>query len=323
MADYHNPMRILLTGGTGLIGSRIVKILAERGDTVLVVSRSEKSLSKLPSRTTLLVGDPTQPGAWVDEIPTCDAVIHLAGESIAAGRWTAEFKKRVLDSRVQSAALIADKLAERPTRADGSPKAFICASAVGYYGMFESNATEFIETDLPGSGFLADVCVQWERATEPARLAGVRVATVRVGVVLAADGGALPAMRTPFSLFLGGPAGGGKQWISWIHVDDIVGLFIHALDNPAAQGPINGTAPEPLTNWGFAKTLGAVMGKPAWLPAPALGLRLLLGERAELVTHGQRVIPAKAKALGYEFRHPLLENALRHLLDKPLPDPKP
>lgn len=316
-------MRILLTGGTGLIGSRVAKLLAARGDTVVVVSRSEKSLAKLPSRSTLVVGDPAQPGDWLNEVPMCDAVIHLAGEGVAASRWTADFKKRVLDSRVNSTKLIADKLAEQPTRADGSPKAFLCASAVGYYGMYADNATEFIETDLPGSGFLADVCVQWEAAADPARAAGVRVATIRTGVVLAADGGALPSMRTPFKLYFGGPVASGKQWISWIHIDDIVSLFLHVLDTPAANGPINGTAPEPLTNWGFSKTLGEALGKPAWLTAPALGLRLLLGERAEILTHGQRVIPAKAKALGYEFRHPLLENALRHLLDKPTPDPMP
>ncbi|WP_020471048.1 TIGR01777 family oxidoreductase [Zavarzinella formosa] len=312
-------MRILVTGGTGLVGTQVVNRLTKRGDAVLVLSRSEKAREKLPPGATLIVGDPTQEGPWLDEIPACDGVIHLAGESIAAGRWTAEFKKRVLDSRVLSTSLIAEKLAGQPMRADGSPKAFISASAIGYYGSFTANATEFIESDLPGSGFLADVCVQWERSTEAARLAGVRVAIIRVGVVLAADGGALPKLLVPFKMFVGGPVGGGRQWMSWIHVDDLAGLFLHALDHAEASGPINGTAPEPLTNWGFGKTLGGVLSRPSWFPTPAIGLRILLGEMAELATKGQRVIPSQAKALGYDFQYPLLEKALRHLLNKKLP----
>ena len=315
-------MRILLTGGTGLVGSRIARRLAARGDAVLVLSRSEKARDKLPAGATLVVGDPAVAGPWLEEIAGCDAVIHLAGESIAGGRWTDAFKKRVLDSRVLSTQLIAEQLAKQPRRADGSPKAFISASAVGYYGSFTNNSTEFVEGDLPGTGFLADVCVKWEEATDAARQAGVRVANIRIGVVLAGDGGAFPKMLLPFKLFAGGPVGGGRQWLSWIHADDLAGLFVRALDRPDAVGPINGTAPEPLTNWGFAKTLGGIIGRPTWFPTPAIGLRLLLGEMAMLATHGQRVIPTRARALGFEFQYPVLEKALRQILAQEIPDPE-
>jgi uncharacterized protein (TIGR01777 family) len=183
--------------------------------------------------------------------------------------------------------------------------------------MYRENATEFVEEDLPGTGFLADVCVAWEKATEPAAAAGVRVAIVRVGVVLAGEGGALPQMAKPFRFYLGGVVGRGRQWLSWIHIADLAGLFVHALDRPDAVGPINGTAPEPVTNWGFSHLLAKVLRRPCWFPVPPFGLRMFMGEMSTLATDGQRVIPAKAKALGYEFQYPLLEPALREALGKP------
>ncbi|HKB04503.1 MAG TPA: TIGR01777 family oxidoreductase [Gemmataceae bacterium] len=299
-------MRVLVTGGTGLVGRRVVARLRGRGDEAIVLSRS--------ARPDVLTGDPTTPGPWLDALAGCDAVMHLAGEPIAGHRWTREFKQKVLDSRVVSTRVIAEALARSPTRSDGSPRVLVNASAVGYYGMYDDKPTEFVEDDLPGSGFLADVCVAWERATEPAAAAGVRVAVVRVGFVLANDGGALPQLVRPFRWFLGGRIGSGRQWVSWIHVDDLAGLFLLALDLPDARGALNGTAPEPVTNWGFCQTLAKVLRRPCWLPAPRFGLRLLMGEMSELATQGQRVIPAKAKALGYEFRYALLEPALRNVL---------
>jgi hypothetical protein len=185
------------------------------------------------------------------------------------------------------------------------------ASAIGYYGTYEDNPTEFVETDLPGHGFMPDVCVAWEEATKPAAEAGLRVAIVRVGVVLAGDGGALPQIARPFRWFLGGPIASGRQWVSWIHLEDIAGLFLLALDRADASGPINGTAPEPVTNWGFSQTVAKVLGRPCWLRVPRFALRLAMGEMAELAVRGQRVIPTRAKALGYEFKYPLLEPALR------------
>ena len=296
-------MRVLVTGGTGLVGRRVVGRLRERGDDVVVLSRSAGAGT--------VTGDPTVAGPWLDELASCDGVIHLAGEPIAAHQWTTKFRQKVRDSRVESTRLIAEQLAKSPTRADGSPKVLVSTSAVGYYGMFEDNPTEFVEADPPGSGFLADVCAAWEAATEPAAKAGVRVAIVRVGFVLAGDGGALPQLARPFRWYLGGPVGTGRQWVSWIHVDDLAGLFVLALDRADASGPINGTAPEPVTNWGFSQTLAKVLHRPCWLRVPKFALRLGLGTMAELATRGQRVIPVRAKELGYEFRYPLLESALR------------
>jgi uncharacterized protein (TIGR01777 family) len=296
-------MRVFVSGGTGLVGRRVVGRLRDRGDEAIVLSRS-------PGAGTV-TGDPTVAGLWLDELASCDGVIHLAGEPIAAHRWTTRFRQKVLDSRVRSTGLIAEALAKAPTRLDGSPRVLVNASAVGYYGMFEDNSTEFVEADPPGSGFLADVCVAWEAATQPAAKAGVRVAIIRVGMVLAGDGGALPQLAKPFRWYLGGAVGSGRQWVSWIHVDDLAGLFLLALDRADAAGPINGTAPEPVTNWGFSHTLAAVLNRPCWLRVPKVALRIGLGTMAELATHGQRVIPVRAKELGYEFRYPLLEPALR------------
>jgi uncharacterized protein (TIGR01777 family) len=296
-------MRVFVTGGTGLVGRQIVGRLRDRGDEVIVLSRS-------PGAGTV-TGDPAVAGPWLDALTTCDGAIHLAGEPIAGHRWTTKFRQKVLDSRVQSTKLIGDVMAKSPTRPDGSPRVLVNASAVGYYGMFEDNSTEFVEADPPGSGFLADVCVAWEAATESAVKAGVRVAIIRIGMVLAGDGGALPQLTKPFRWYLGGAVGSGRQWVSWIHVDDLAGLFVLALDRADAAGPINGTAPEPVTNWGFSQTLAAVLNRPCWLRVPKVALRLGLGRMAELATHGQRVIPGRAKELGYEFRYPLLEPALR------------
>jgi uncharacterized protein len=296
-------MRVFVTGGTGLVGRRVVARLRARGDDVRVLSRSATGPG-------FVAGDPAVPGPWLDELRACEGVIHLAGESIAGHRWTKAFKQKVLDSRVKSTALIAESIAHPPT------KVLVSASAVGYYGMFEDNPTEFVETDLPGSGFLADVCVAWEAATAAAARAGVRVVTIRVGMVLADDGGALPQLAKPFKWFVGGPVGSGRQWVSWIHVDDLAGLFVLALDRVDAVGPINGTAPEPVTNWGLSRSLAAVLNRPCRMRVPRLALRLGLGEMAELATRGQRVIPARAKELGYEFRYPLLEPALRQCLGR-------
>jgi len=307
-------MRILVTGGTGLVGQRIVARLRDRGDDVIVLSRSADAATRLPTGTRVVTGDPAAAGPWLEELAICDGVIHLAGEPIVGHRWSAEFKQKVRDSRVNSTQLIAETLAKSPTKADGSPRVLVNASAIGFYGVFEDNSTEFVETDLPGTGFLASVCTAWEAAIEPAATAGVRVAIVRVGVVLARDGGALPQIARPFRWFVGGPVGTGRQWVSWIHVEDIAGLFIHAFDRPDAAGPINGTAPEPVTNWGLSQAVATVLGRPCWLRVPRFALRLALGEMAELVTQGQRVIPARAKALGYEFKYPLLEPALRECL---------
>ena len=307
-------MRVFVTGGTGLVGRRVVARLRDRGDELTVLSRSTDAAQRLPAGTRVLTGDPTVPGPWLEELAASDGVIHLAGESVAGHRWSSEFKDKLRSSRVESTRLIAETLAKSPVRPDGTPRVLVNASAIGYYGGHEDNPTEFTEDDLPGSGFLADLCVAWEKATEPAAAAGARVAIVRVGFVLAADGGGLPQLAKPFRWFLGGAVATGRQWVSWIHVEDIAGLFILALDRTDARGPLNGTAPEPVTNWGFSQAVAKVLRRPCWLRVPKLALRLAMGEMSELATHGQRVIPTRAKALGYEYRYSLLEPALQDAL---------
>jgi uncharacterized protein (TIGR01777 family) len=245
--------------------------------------------------------------------------VHLAGENVFARRWRSRFKQRIRDSRVNSTCLIAESLAKQPRRSDGSPKALVSASAVGFYGFHDRE--ELDEDSPPGSDFLAEVCVEWEKAAQSARDAGVRVCHLRIGMVLDDRGGGLPKLVRPFQWFMGGPVGSGDQWISWIHVADLVGLILFALDRSETTGPINATAPEPLTNWGFCKMLGTVLRRPCWLRVPALAVRLLLGQVAAVVSRGQRVIPRRALSLGYSYQYPDLEPALRDLLKRPA-DPK-
>jgi len=307
-------MRILVTGATGLVGSRLLPALLGDGHEVLALSRRDSP--GFPDRVLTLRGDPASPGPWLNELDRCDAVIHLAGENVFARRWRAKFKQRLIDSRVEPTRLIAARMAEHPRRDEGSPKVLISASAVGYYGPHEDE--ELVESDAPGGDFLAKICIVWEAAADPARAAGVRVVHPRIGMVLAPDGGALSKLLLPFKLFIGGPVGDGKQWISWIHIDDLTGMIRHALSSDSLHGPMNATAPEPQTNWGFSKTLAKVLKRPCWLPVPRFALRVLLGEVAAVATRGQRVIPQQAIQHGYRFQYDDLEQALRQLLNRPV-----
>ena len=303
-------MRVLVTGGTGLVGRRLLPRLRERGHDVLVLSR--RTAPPLPDGCTLVTGDPAVAGPWLDRLPSCDAIVHLAGENVFAHRWRKRFKQLLYSSRIDSTKLIAETLAQQPLRADGSPKILVSASAVGYYG--PRDREELDEESPPGSDFLATICIDWEKAALPASAAGVRVAHLRIGMVLDNKGGGLKKLLTPFRWFVGGPVASGKQWISWIHVTDLVGLILFALDRPDASGPFNATAPEPLTNWGFCKTLGKVLHRPSWLNVPGFAVRILLGPAATVVNHGQRVLPQRAEKLGFSFAFPELELALRDLL---------
>jgi uncharacterized protein (TIGR01777 family) len=311
-------MRVFVTGGTGLVGTRLVGKLLDRGDQPVVLTRRFAAARQgLGPQVELVEGDPMKVGPWTEKLDDCDGVIHLAGENIFGKRWSEKFKQLLVDSRVQSTQNIVAALARKPRRADGSPRVLVNASAIGYYG--PRGDEEITEDSPPGTDFLAQLCVRWEQAARAVESAGLRCAIVRVGVVLDTRGGALVMMRLPAKLFVGGPVGSGRQYVSWIHHDDIVGLFLFALDNPHCSGPLNGTAPNPLTHHDFMRVLGKALGRPSFVWTPAFALRVMLGEVAGLVTTGQRVQPGKALALGYTFQYPALDVALADLFRAPTP----
>jgi uncharacterized protein (TIGR01777 family) len=305
-------MRVFVTGGTGMVGSRIVPRLLQRGDTVVLLSRRPEAARRQFGGCTVVAGDPALAGPWTDTLADCDAVIHLAGENLFARRWNDAFKKVLRDSRVVSTQNVVEALARRPRNPDGSPKVLLNASAIGYYGPHQDE--ELTEDSPPGDDFLARLCVEWEQAARGAEGQGARLALVRIGVVLGKESGALSKLLTPFRMGVGGPVGSGRQWMSWIHQDDLAGLFVFLLENAAAAGPVNGTAPQPVTNRDFSRALGRALHRPAFLPTPRFGLRLLLGEVADVVATGQRVLPKRALELGYGFRFPTIDEALKDLL---------
>jgi uncharacterized protein len=284
-------MRVTVTGGTGLIGTRLVERLRGRGDDVTVLSRSREP------RWEPTAGPPPR-----DALEGRDAVVHLAGENLAQ-RWTDESRKRIAESRELGTRNLVAGL-------EGSGvRTLVSASAVGYYG--PRGDEELTEDAAPGDDFPAQVCIAWEREARAAERHGIRVVTVRTGVVLDASGGALAKMLPPFRLGVGGPVGGGRQYMPWIHVDDVVGIYVAALDDDAWRGPVNATAPEPATNADFSTALGRALHRPAVLPLPGFALRALYGDMATIVTSGQRAVPRAALAYGYRFAHPSLEEALR------------
>jgi len=301
-------MRVTVTGATGLIGTRIVAALARRGDEVTVLSRDpRRARERLGSGIEAVAWDPLGEPAPTEALAGRDGVIHLTGEPVAQ-RWSDAAKERIRTSReVGTANLVAGLRGAEPR-----PRALVSASAVGYYGA--RGDEEVPESTPAGDGFLAEVCVAWEQAAQAAAELGMRVAIVRTGIVLDAAGGALAKMLPPFKAGIGGPVAGGRQWMPWIHVDDLVGLYIAALDRDDWSGPINGSAPTPVTNKDFSKALGRALRRPALAPVPALALRALYGEMAEIVTTGQRAVPQRALALGHAYAHPELDEALRSAL---------
>jgi uncharacterized protein (TIGR01777 family) len=310
-------MRVTVTGATGLIGRALVPALQARGAEVTVLTREP---SRARAALEAAVDTPLEAVAWEplseaaprEALAGRDAVLHLAGEPVAQ-RWSGKAKRAIRDSRVVGTRNLLDGLrAAGEAEADGRPRTLVSSSAIGYYGPHGEEPLD--EETPPGKDFLARVCVAWEQEASRASELGLRVVHLRTGVVLDAGGGALAKMLPPFRLGLGGPVAGGAQYISWIHVEDLVGMMLAALEQDSWSGPVNGTAPEPVTNRVFSKALGRVLGRPALLPVPGLALRLLYGEMAEIVTTGARAVPAKALVLGYEFRQPGLEEALRSAL---------
>jgi uncharacterized protein (TIGR01777 family) len=303
-------MRVFVTGGTGLIGTRLVRQLLKRGDQTVVLTRRPDAAAKLfGPGCTVVHGDPTQAGAWMDAVAGCDAVVNLAGENVFGRRWNAEVKALLYESRVKGTQNVSEALRRQTA---GRPRTLVNASAIGYYGPHGDE--ELTEDSPPGDDFLARLCIDWEKAARAVEAAGVRCVTVRVGVVLDKEGGALAALLTPFKLGAGGPVGGGKQWMSWVHHEDMTGLFLVALDHSAAAGPLNGTAPGPVTNREFGRALGRALHRPAFLPMPGFALRMLVGEAAELVLTGQRVLPKRTQQLGYVFKYPAIDAALREIV---------
>ena len=287
-------MRVLVSGGTGLVGRPACDALRAAGHAVTIVSREP---GRVPARA---IGWDGLRAA----MPETDAIVNLAGESIASGRWAAARKAAIRSSRVEATRALVDATAAASPR----PKVLVNASAIGYYGAHGDEPLD--ETASPGADFLARVCVEWEAEARRAEALGLRVVLLRLGVVLAPDGGALSAMLLPFRAGLGGAIGGGRQWMSWVHRDDVVGLLREAVGNAEYAGPVNATSPNPVTNRDFTRALGRALHRPTVLPVPGIGLRLLLGEMATMLLTGQRVLPKAAERLGYVWQQPELPAAL-------------
>ena len=303
-------MNITVTGATGLIGGRLIAELRARGDQVTLLSRSAaKAREAVGAGWNVVEWDPNAGPAPREALDGCDGVVHLAGEPVAQ-RWNDRSKERILSSREVGTRNLVAGIA----RADPKPKVLVSSSAVGYYGPHGDE--ELTEDTPPGRDFLAGVCTVWEREADRAADRGLRVVKVRTGVVLDQNGGALKTMLPPFKLGVGGPVAGGRQYTPWIHVDDVVGIYLRAIDDADWTGAVNATAPTPVTNKAFSRALGKVLGRPAFAPVPALAIQALYGEMAEIVTKGQRVIPRRTQALGYSFRHPELGEALRSALGR-------
>ena len=298
-------MNVLVTGSTGLIGSAVAKTLAGDGHQV---RRLRRAPAPAPDTTSWNPADGTfAPGA-LDGI---EAVVHLAGENIAGGRWTDARKARIRDSRVDGTRRLCAALAEL----ESPPRVLVAASAIGYYG---DRGDELLdESSAPGAGFLPDVSREWEAAAEAARSAGIRLVHLRIGIVLSRNGGALGQMLLPFRLGVGGVLGSGDQYMSWISISDVVGIVRYALADAALSGPVNAVAPQAVTNREFTRALGTVLRRPTILPAPAFAMRFALGEMADaLLLASTRVDPAALRGTAFAFQHPELEGALRHVLGR-------
>ena len=304
-------MRVVITGGTGLIGSALARHLGAAGYDAVILTRNVGKVGPLPPGVRAEQWDGLTGKSWSHLLDGETTIVHLAGEGIADGRWSEERKRRIRDSRIGSGKAVLDAI--KLSR----PKALLQSSAVGYYG--PRGDDEVVEGQPPGHGFLADICVDWEASTAEAEALGVRRALLRTGVVLAREGGALPRLSMPFKLMAGAPLGNGRQWLPWIHMADEVGAIRFLIERDDAQGPFNLTAPKPVTNRELGDVLGRVLHRPNPLQALGLGVpspvfRAMLGEMADAVLDSQRVLPTRLLQLGYQFRYPDVDSALRDLL---------
>ncbi|MBL7715145.1 MAG: TIGR01777 family oxidoreductase [Bdellovibrionales bacterium] len=315
-------MKFLVTGATGLVGRKIAKRWTEKGhELVVLTGRIQRARASFPYPARFFEWDAEKGEPPADAFEGVHGIIHLAGESVAQGRWNPERKARIRDSRVAGSRNLFTAALEAKTSGRAPLKTIVSASAIGFYG---DRGHEILdETSAKGKGFLSDVTWAWEDETlhSPMALAlkkqGVRLAALRIGMVLAKEGGALKELLPLYRKGLGGPVGSGNQWVSWIHIEDLVSAFEAAAMSPQLEGPINAVAPKWVTNAQFAKTLGKALDRPAILPAPAFALKLALGEMSELVLGSQRVDPVQLNRSGFQFRYPSLEEAFRDLLGKP------
>lgn len=301
-------MRVIITGGTGLIGRALTASLAADGHEVIVLTRDPARTIGLPAGARAERWDARSAAGWGKLANGADAIVNLAGENLAAGRWTPERKRRILESRVQAGQAVVAAVREATVK----PGVVVHSSGIGYYGT--SGDTEITEASPPGRDFLAQVCVAWEAASAETAALGVRSVVVRSAAVLSREGGAFPRLVLPFRLFIGGPLGSGRQWWPWIHIADEVAAIRFLIERADAQGPFNLAAPQLIRQAEFSRALGQALGRPSWLPVPAFALRLLLGEMATILLDGQRAAPQRLLELGFAFRFPTIEAALRDLV---------
>lgn len=306
-------MHVVVTGATGFIGTPLVAALLARGDRVTVLSRDGARAKAQLGEVTAVTADLEQPGAWTAALAGADAVVHLAGEPVGAKRWDARQKQVLRDSRVEATRVLVEAIGALP--ADQRPRALIAASGADYYPFaldLEWDDDEVTEADPPGDSFLARVCRDWEAEARGATAHGLRVVTMRTGLILG-PGGALDKMITPFKLFVGGRIASGRQWTSWMHLDDAVAAYLAALDDARYDGPVN-LVTDSVRNRDFARALGDALHRPSLMPVPGFAVKLVAGELADYVIHGRRVVPAALRAHGFAFAHPTLAEALRAAL---------
>lgn len=304
-------MKIILTGGTGFIGKPLTDQLIQKGHSVIILTRNPSSVREIKGSLETRYWDGRMNGPWAAAFEGADAVINLAGEPIAAKRWTPKQKEKIISSRVEAAHAVVHAIRS----CEHKPAVLINASAVGYYGNVDEG--DVTENHAKGQGFLAQTCDLWEQAASQAEGTDVRVVYIRIGVVLELGGGALEKMIPPFKMFAGGPLGSGKQWFPWIHRDDMIGIILYTLENSSVHGPVNAAAPDCVRMKRFCAALGKAMHRPSWAPVPAFALRFMLGEMAEMLLGGQKVIPEKITKAGYSFKYPDVDFALKAIMTQP------
>lgn len=302
-------MRVIITGGTGLIGQPLSEALTADGHEVIVLSRAPEKIKNAPAGVKLQKWDGKSAEGWGELADDAGAIINLAGAGIADRRWSQERKREIRQSRINAGKAVMEAI----TTASAKPRVLIQSSAVGYYGTQTGDA-QVTESFSPGGDFLSKVCFDWEASTAPAGKQGVRRAVIRTGVVLSNDGGAFPKQVMPFKFFAGGPVGSGKQWYPWIHIDDQVRAIQFLIANEEAEGPFNLSAPNPVINKEFGKLIGEVLGRPSLMPAPGFAMQTVLGEMAMILLEGQRAVPQRLLELGFKFKYETALVALKSLL---------